>query len=449
MSVSMMHSEPEAFGFPPYPTSLEETGIDKSIITRLIAKTMLTFETATPTQLASELKLPKMILNPILDELRNLSLIEARGLAGRGDLTSDLRYALTSSGNNFASEALEQSQYVGPAPVPLAEFSRQVSAQTITRERVHRETLLKSLSHLVLPEYLTDVLGPAVNSGRSILFYGEPGNGKTSIAEALGTTFHDTVYFPYCVEVGGQIINFFDDAVHKKTEQPKVDTHTVLSAANRHEYMDPRWVACKRPVVLTGGELTLDQLDLSFNGISKYYEAPLHFKAVGGVFIVDDFGRQRTEPQTILNRWIVPLDRGYDFLTLNTGKKFTIPFDELVVFSTNIFPHDLADEASLRRLYYKIHIPNPTKEDYIKIFYQVAKDHNLVVPSDIILEFFSKYYKDVRVSAHHPNYIVKNIIAACEYHDRKPAIDMALLDYAWHNLHVDTKDAGVRMHRPH
>jgi hypothetical protein len=211
--------------------------------------------------------------------------------------------------------------------------------------------------------------------------------------------------------------------------------------------MDPRWVACRRPVVVTGGELTLDQLDLSFNPLLKYYEAPLHFKAVGGVFIVDDFGRQRSEPQTILNRWIVPLERGYDYLTLNTGRKFTIPFDELVVFSTNIYPYDLADEASLRRLYYKIHVPNPTREDYIKIFYQVAKEHGLVVPSDIMLKFFHDYYveRKLRVSAHHPNYIVKNIIAACEYHGRRPAINMELLDYAWHNLHVDDKDAGVRL----
>jgi len=300
---------------------------------------------------------------------------------------------------------------------------------------VGRERLAQVLSHLVLPPDIAGQLGPAVNSARSILLYGDPGNGKTSIAEAIGKAFSDVIYLPYCIEVGGQIINFFDETVHIRA--PK-DEEAFQGLGEKTAPVDERWVACRRPVVLTGGELTLEMLDLVFNPLSRFYEAPLHLKAVGGVFIIDDFGRQRADPQTVLNRWIVPLERGYDYLTLHTGKKFAIPFDELVIFSTNIPPASLSDAGTLRRLYFKIKVPSPRFGEYFTIFQRVCADRGIDCQPELIERFFERYYRSQgQVPAgHHPKYLVDYAIAICDYRGAERRLDDELLDQGWHNIHV-------------
>ncbi len=420
------------------PETLEETGIEKGLLLRLLAKWMTIRDTATPSQLAGDIMLSNSVVIPLLEELVSLGMVESRGLAGQ-EMSSEIRYALTMQGGRWAAAAFEQSQYVGPAPVPLDAFCDQIESQKIASEHVDHDTLAKSLSMLVLPEMLINQLGPAVNSGKSILMYGDPGNGKTSIAEALGGAFDQTIYVPYSIEVGGQIISFYDEIVHSRAESA---IPSQGSAYNR-KVMDPRWIACKRPVVMTGGELTIEMLDLSFNPLSKFYEAPLHLKAAGGVFIVDDFGRQNVSSQLILNRWIVPLERGFDFLTLHTGKKFTIPFDELVIFSTNIPPKTLADEATLRRLYYKIHVPSPGSDDYLKIFNNVCRERNIRIDQDLLLAFYEKYYqrKNITPAGYQPKYMVDHMIAACDYYGIDHVINEELLDYAWQHLLVDP-DAG-------
>ncbi len=407
------------------PETVEDTGIERNLLMMLVAKAMFTLGTVPPSRLADELMISSSIVTLLLEDMGNLALVESRGMTG-SDMTGEIRYALTMKGNDWASEALEQSQYAGPAPVSLDAFRAQVERQAIAGEKVDREALAQSLSGLVLPEALVNRLGPAVNSGKSILLYGDPGNGKTSIAEALGGAFQQIIHVPYCIEVGGQIINYFDETMHKRVEVEQSDT------------ADPRWIACKRPVVITGGELTLDMLDLIFNPYAKFYEAPLHMKATGGIFILDDFGRQQVAPQTLLNRWIIPLERGFDYLTLHSGKKFSIPFDELVVFSTNIAPRSLADEATLRRLYFKIRVPTPTKEDYVSIFENICAKYEIPIEVDMINEFYDEFYKDEHTfpSGHHPEYIVDHVVSACEYLQIDKVVSKELLAYGSSHIHV-------------
>jgi hypothetical protein len=413
---------------PVRPNSVAETGIEGGILLRLVAKTMTIMDTATATRLAKELRLSKMIINGLLKELTDLSLIESRGLETE-DIKSDIRYSLSDGGARFAMEAMEQSQYIGPAPVSLDTFRAQMKRQSISNERIDRPELIKCLSHLVFPEYLLDHLGPAVNSAKSILLYGEAGNGKTSIAEAMSFAFKDVMYFPYCIEVGGQFINFFDPAVHERVDD---DVNAI------DVRLDERWVSCRRPVVMTGGELTLEMLDLIFNAQSKFYEAPLHMKAAGGVFVVDDFGRQQTPPQALINRWIVPLERGHDYLTLHTGKKFEIPFDQLVIFSTNIQPRSLTDEAGLRRLYHKIFVPTPAEDDYKQIFRDVCRDRGMACDEAMLDWFYvEKYERPEQIPAgHHPRYLIDFVIALSTYRVTEPVLDRESLELAWENLNV-------------
>jgi len=326
-----------------------------------------------------------------------------------------------------------------PAPVPFEAFCAQIEKQNILNERVNQTALSKCFSDLVLPDGLVHRLGPAVNSGRSILLYGPPGNGKSCIAEAVGEAFQQTICIPYCIEIDGQIINFYDESVHRLVSEPATSSDPSRASLLRPtESMDPRWVRCRRPVVTTGGELTLGMLDLTYNTNAKFYEAPLQLKATGGIFVIDDFGRQQTEPQDILNRWIIPLERGQDYLTLHTGKKFPVPFNELVVFSTNIAPGELADEATMRRLYYKIEIPIPTQDDYAQIFMNICRQHKIDVPADILPYLFESFYskKDIPLAGYHPKYIVEQVIAMCEYHDIPVHLDRDLLRIACYNLYA-------------
>ena len=290
---------------PPAPNSIKEAGVGHKLLFDLILKLMHVEGLATVSMLAARARLPVALVNDLVEEAREFALVESRGARGR-DLSAELRYALSEKGRDWAIEALDWCQYVGPAPVSLEAFQDQVEKQRITRERVGPEQIMRSFAHLVLPEDLLTRLGPAVNSGKSILLYGRSGNGKTAIAEALRDAFDDVVAVPYCIAVGGQIINYFDAHVHQVVPNDYCDELNLSFGPKR----DRRWVACRRPVTVVGGELTLDMLDLVFDTAAKFYEAPAHLKATSGIFVIDDFGRQRASPESILNRWVVPLERG-------------------------------------------------------------------------------------------------------------------------------------------
>jgi hypothetical protein len=361
------------------PNSITEAGVGEKLLLDLILKLMHAEGLTTVSMLAGRSRLPMALVIELVEEARQFALLESLGARGR-DLNAELRYGLTSKGHDWAIEALDRCQYIGPAPVSLEAFRDQVEKQRITHERVGPEQIMRSFAHLVLPEDLLARLGPAVNSGKSILLYGRSGNGKTAIAEALRDAFRDVVAVPYCIAVGGQIINYFDAHAHQVVPNDYCNELNLSFGPKS----DRRWVACRRPVTVVGGELTLDMLDLVFDPAAKFYEAPAHLKATGGIFVIDDFGRQRASPESILNRWVVPLERGVDYLSLRTGKKFPVPFDGLVIFSTNLTPTDVADQGMLRRLHYKIEVTDPSKEDYARIWLRVCNERGIEFPGDLV-----------------------------------------------------------------
>lgn len=425
-------------GVIPAPKTVEDTGINREFLLALMVKTMYVSGGDRASQLVSAMKIARPVVGELLEDARSLALIEVRGSVD-GSMSAEMRYGLTSKGHEWATEALRQSQYVGPVPVPFKDFCAQVERQSILKERVTWEHLSESFNGLVLPADLLHRIGPAANSGKSILLYGPPGNGKTCIAEAIGRAFQQTVYFPHAIDVDGQTITFFDEMVHQRV--PAMEGTSLVRSpqtSQQPQNSDARWVLCRRPVIMTGGELNLGMLDLTFNPHAKFYEAPLQLKAINGVFVVDDFGRQQVNPQDILNRWIIPLERGVDYLSLHTGRKIPIPFDELVVFSTNMKPQELSDAATLRRLYYKVEVPIPTEDDYIEIFKNVCRDKEISMEEDIIPFLFEEFYsaKNLPLAGYHPIYLVDQVIAMCEYYDVPRRLDKKLIRLAWHNLYA-------------
>lgn len=418
--------------YPAPPRSLEETGLPQAFIINLITKVMNVEGTLTPGEIAETIAIPKSVTRHLIEEMVTQKLVESKGLAS-SDMRSDIRYALSERGRKWAADAMALSHYVGPAPVTLEEYEAQVRRQSIMRERINQQQLAKALEHLVLPHGIMAQLGPAVNSGRSVLLYGEAGNGKTSIAEAMGSAFLDTIYLPHAIFVRNQVIQFFDETIHE-----------VVDDERSEGKLDPRWVACRRPVVKAGGELRLDMLDLIFEQQSRVYEAPMHMKATGGVFIIDDFGRQRERPQAFLNRWIGPLEKGFDILSLHTGKKFTVPFDQLVIFSTNIPPDELADNAALRRLLFKVHVPTPTREEYLQIFEQACQRNGIAFDRRALETFFDEAYiaRDRVPSGAHPNFLIHHILSAAAYMDRQPGVTRDFLSLASRNLTAESRAAN-------
>ena len=420
---------------PAAPNSIRKTGLDTQFLVNLVLKSAYVSGFQTVPEISNQIKLSRGIVEALLQLLKKEGFIEVRGATDAN--FAILRHTLTSMGRERAIEALKQSNYIGPAPIPLEDYQVQVQKQTVTNERIGADLLSQTLSHLILSPEVLQRLGPAINSGKAILLYGASGNGKTSVAEAIGHAFQQTIYIPYCIEVDGQIIKIFDTALHKEIpSQPDSENPHASPIYLRPAEFDPRWVRCRRPVVISGGELTLEMLDLDFDPLSKYYEAPLQVKATGGVFVIDDFGRQLARPRDLLNRWIVPLERRVDYLTLHTGKKFDLPFDELVIFSTNIPPEELMDAALLRRVHYKLRVDPPTVEEYKAVFRRICNLHKLELPEDVLSYILNFFYPKNRTSlaAFHPKFIVEHAIAACNYEGIPPRLTHNLVKDALENL---------------
>jgi predicted ATPase with chaperone activity len=407
---------------PPMPASIKDTGLVLGFLTDLAIKIMYFEGNLSGHELTERMKLPYPgVLDQVLDFLKREQLCEVKGSGGFSETA--YQYAISDKGRAIAREALDRSQYAGPAPVTLDAYSEAIHRQPLGRVVVHQRTMRQALSQLVVNEDTFAQLGPAVNSGRSIFLFGHPGNGKTAIAESIGKMMlGDAIYIPYAIEVGGQIIRVFDNVNHIQTEPP--------TAKGRPH--DPRWVYIRRPVITTGGELTLETLDLVYDETNKYYEAPFQMKANGGMLLIDDFGRQQARPRDLLNRWIVPLEKRMDFLTLHTGRKIEVPFDTLIVFSTNLAPRDLVDEAFLRRIRHKIEITDPTWEEYREIFRRVCEARGVAYDDRglayLIQEHYLKHNRPPR--ACHPRDIVDQLVDIARYLNVPATLNKDLIDHA-------------------
>ena len=416
---------------PSAPRSTEDTGLGLRFLHDLILKFLHVYNLETIHEIADTIKLSVPIVEGLLGDLKKQALIQIPGSRGR----MVLRHGLTSEGRQRASEALALSAYVGLAPVALDAFCDQVEKQSITHEQIDADALESALSHLVLPRELRRQLGSALNSGRAILLYGGPGNGKSSVARSLGRVFQQQIHIPYALIVDEQVIKLFDPAIHQ--ESPMEPTINPDDPSARS---DPRWVRCRRPLVQSGGELTLGMLDLDFDSVSKYYEAPLQLKAMGGLFIIDDFGRQMVRPGDLLNRWLVPLEKKIDYLTMHTGKKFQILFDEIVVFSSNIPPTDLMDEAMMRRVDYKLEVDYPSLEAYEVIFRRICRVNSLE-PFEGFMPCLEEFYTRTGITpaAFHPRSLIDDVLATCRFEGKEPQLTLDRLERALARLDVKPK----------
>ena len=428
---------------PGEPDSLAATRIDENELVSLLLKLIYINRLESGSQFADAIKLPYHIVLELVRIATDRKLIYSRGL--RPDNLADMNYSLTDEGRRFAVDALQRSQYAGPAPVTLEEFSDRVNLQKITNEIVTIDRVRECVTDLALEDRLIEQIGPALNSGRAILLYGPPGNGKTTFANHLANVFSSTIYVPYAITVEGQIIRVYDPSLHLPcAAQPAEDQPASAVGAKGHAFLrkdsiDARWVPCKRPFVTAGGELTLEMLDLRYDPVTNFYEAPLHIKALGGCFVIDDFGRQLVSPTHLLNRWIVPLENRIDYLKLHTGKSFSIPFDELVMFSTNLEPEDLMDTAFLRRLPHKIEIGAPSVELYRSIFDQVCSPYSLDLTDEIFDSIVFKIHeeKKLELAAYQPRFIVDQVLASCRFLRETPRFEPRFIDHALDNLRVN------------
>jgi predicted ATPase with chaperone activity len=412
---------------PPMPKSIEETGLGLGFLADLAIKTMYFEGYISGYEIADTMKLPHSgVVDEVLEFLKREQFCEVKGAGGLGE--SGYQYVISAKGSEKAREVLDRGQYVGPAPVPLEAYTDALRRQPLQNVAIHQRVVRQALSHLVLNERIFSQLGPAVNSGRSVFLYGPPGNGKTVIAESIGMMiFGDNIYVPYAVEVDGQIIKVFDSINHRPVEENR-----GASSSKKGNKMDRRWVKIHRPFIVTGGELTLEGLDLVYDSVSKYYEAPFQMRANGGMLLIDDFGRQLVRPRALLNRWIVPLEKRVDFLTLHTGRKIEVPFDVLIAFATNLAPTDLVDEAFLRRIRHKIEIRDPSFEEYREIFQRVCAQKGVPYDEKALAYLLQDHYlkPQVPLRACHPRDIIDQLIDIARYQDRPPVLAKDLIDQA-------------------
>ena len=419
---------------PPAPKSLEQMQLPTAMMRDILLKTMFRMNQTLATELSKTICLPIPVVQELLDMARGQLLLEATGTMSASS-GNEMGFQLTDAGKARALDALSQSEYFGAMPVPLDVYREQIKRQSIRNIQVTRDQLTTAMGHLILPDDLLDNLGPAVGAGRSILMYGPPGNGKSSISNGIRDALGDKIYVPRAIEYSGQVITVYDPIVHSAAEEQEDDPNSLRRAAGRY---DTRYVKCERPTVITGGELSLSMLDLVYNETARTYQAPLQLKSTGGIFIVDDLGRQAEPPQALVNRWIVPLEENKDILALQSGEKFEVPFDTLVIFSTNFHPNEIFDRAALRRIFYKIKIDGPNQEDFLKIFAMMARKRKMPLDEASLIHLLNNRYPEIEnvYANYQPIFLIDQMIAICEFEGIPYQMTPELIDRAWLNMFV-------------
>jgi predicted ATPase with chaperone activity len=427
------------------PKTVAASGLNPSIISDLILKTLYYTSYLNGHELAATIRLPFYgVLDQLTVALKREELLEVTGTTGLGE--AGYQYLLTRKGMDRAEAALRRSAYIGAAPVPLNKYIEIVLIQAQRRPRIDRQVVHNALTGMILTQDMIDKVGAAVNAGRSLFLFGAPGNGKSMLAERIGKMLGGNIAVPYAIEADGQIIQFFDLNLHRPVpfQTPNSGDQVGLGGIadpRTAEYSDRRWVQTQRPVVIVGGELTMESLDLIYHGDTGFYEAPFQLKANNGVFLIDDFGRQQMSPQQLLNRWIVPLEKSVDFLTLHTGKKLQVPFELFLVLSTNLEPADLVDEAFLRRIQNKLNMPDPTPEQFRSIF--ISECQRQGVPYDetglayMMREHYIRHARPLR--AVHPRDLLRQLVGLARYQTLPPQLIPHLLDQSANTYFVPMK----------
>ncbi len=415
---------------PPAPQTLEETGLSASQVLSLTLKTLFQQGDLSGQEIAERVALPFVIIDDVLLTAIQRHFVEVLGAEGHS--RAGYRFALTDEGRTRAQSALAASRYVGPAPVPLTQFRPWVRKQSVMDMRISGEALGEAFNDLVLSDDVTASLGPAVNSGASIFLHGAAGNGKTAIAERLGSIVSTEIYIPYSIIVDGHIIVVFDPVYHERTSDADDDEENGTGLVRQSFPYDRRYIRIKRPTVFVGGELTMEQLDLQVSQYSQIYRAPFQLKAAGGVLILDDFGRQRMTPAELLNRWIVPLEKGFDNLTLDTGVRFPVPFDCILIFATNLNPRNLVDEAFLRRIQFKVEVRSPDREAFTRIFRMNCQQTGIPFEEAAVDILYRKYYDPhgIKPRGCHPRDILHHITSISSYEGHIPSLEPTLLQRA-------------------
>jgi hypothetical protein len=380
---------------PPTPETFEEIGLSMPFVFDMVLRALYNHNRLTGAELSHHLRIPFKVLQPILPMIRKQQLIDMVGQKS-GGAVGDAAFEWEikpPKGSLAVEDALKKTAYSGPTPVPFAEYVEAVKMQTIKNISVTRRTIHKAFADLIISPAVFNEIGPAINSAQSIFLFGYPGNGKTSVAERITRLCGDDIYIPYALEANGTIIKLYDPIVHDSVDEslnePALSMYSMVNGPS----FDRRWVRIKRPTIVVGGELLLSMLALNYNEAGKFYEAPVHMKANGGIFMIDDFGRQQVRPMDLLNRWIVPLEKKYDYLTTITGNKIEVPFDQLLIFSTNLDPNQLADEAFLRRIKFKIEIRDPDEGQWRQIWRLVCKGRKVEFDDKGIDYLVEKWYR--------------------------------------------------------
>lgn len=421
----------------PRPTRLEHTGLSETFVADLVAKQLLDRGALSIAELSSLLALAGSIVEPVLNFMRGEARIEVKPRTGHEQALS---YSLTQAGRASALDAMMRSGYVGPAPVPLKNYARIARAQTIHGRSVAKTAMRAAFDDVVIEPALLDKLGPSLNSGRAIFLYGSAGTGKTYISKKLSRLFYDVTLVPHAIAIDEMVVQVFDHQLHKVISHTPGDERIKLERGH-----DPRFHVCERPIAITGGELTAEMLEIRHDPATRLYEAPLQLKANNGIFLIDDLGRQRISPKALFNRWIVPLEERRDYLDLGYGKHFSVPFDVILMFSTNIHPLELADEAFLRRVGYKIEFKALSRDLYQRIWDDTCREFRVVCEPDVLDFVTLKLHTahGVPLLPCHPRDLLGMAVDYAAYSDEPRKVTKSHMQWAWDNYFVSVADYVV------